>query len=295
MQIAWIGLGNMGRPMAHNLVKAGFAVRGTDIVDAVREAAAQDGVETADTIADAVRDADVVVTMLPKAQHVSAVLEDPDGVLAHAPAGAVIVDSSTIDVDAARRLHRRVADAGLEFLDAPVSGGVSGAAAGTLTFMVGGEAATLERVRPMIEPMAGKIFHLGDAGKGQAAKAVNNMMLGISVAAMSEGAALAQRLGLDAAAFHSLLTVSSGDSWAVRKWYPIPGIVETAASNRDFEPGFSVDLLAKDMGLALAAGEGAGVPLRHAQLVAADLQTLIDRGDGGKDCSWFFSLVTELH
>lgn len=291
MNIAWIGLGNMGRPMAANLVAAGHDVLGYDLVDAAREAAAAAGIPVVDTLAAAVAEADLVITMLPRAEHVAAALQGPEGVFAHARPGAVVVDSSTIDVDSAVGFHAAAEAAGFRFLDAPVSGGVGGAAKGTLTFMIGGDAEVLADVRPAIEAMAGSIFHLGDAGKGQAAKTVNNMMLGISLAALSEGAVLAERLGLDAGEFYELAKVSSGDSWAVRNWYPVAGVVDTAAVNRDFAAGFSVRLLAKDMALALQAGESAGVELRYAQRIADDLDRLIERGDGDYDSSYFVSLV----
>lgn len=291
--IAWIGLGNMGGPMAANLVAAGHRVLGFDLVEAARQRAAQTGVELAASIPAAVAQAEVVFTMLPKAQHVTSVLYGEDGILASARPGAVLVDSSTIDVEHAVEFHRAATQAGFGFLDAPVSGGVSGAAAGTLTFMVGGEPEVLARVRGLIEVLAGRIFHLGDAGKGQAAKIVNNMMLGITLAATSEGAVLAQRLGLDARAFYELASVSSGDSWSLRTWYPVAGVVDSAAVNRGFEPGFSVDLLAKDLGLALQAAESVAAPLRYARQVADDLAGLIEAGYGPKDSSIFVRLVDQ--
>ncbi len=205
--------------------------------------------------------------------------------------GALVLDCSTIAIDDARELHGRVATAGFAFLDAPVSGGVPGAMAGTLTFMVGGAADDLDRARPILEPMAGRIFHIGPGGSGQAAKIVNNLMLGVTLAATCEGAVLADRLGLDPRVVHQLVSVSSGDSWALRTWYPMPGVVDTAAVNRDFAGGFAVDLMAKDLGLALAAGDATGLALPFTAAVAAGLARLHDAGLGDRDSSVFVTLV----
>lgn len=289
--IGWVGLGNMGGPMTANLVAAGHRVLGFDLSEQAREHAAAGGVTTTASLADAVREAEVVFTMLPAGKHARAVISGEDGVLAHAPADAILVDSSTIDIQTARDLHEAVAASGRRFLDAPVSGGVSGAAAGTLTFMVGGEESTLDAVREIIQVMAGKIFHCGGPGAGQAAKITNNMMLGICLQATCEGAVLADRLGLDPKVFQELAKVSSGDSWALRTWYPVPGVVETAAVNRDFAGGFATALLRKDLGLALEAGEQTGTDLSFAKGVADRLDKLIDDGQANKDCSILVTLL----
>lgn len=291
MNVGWIGLGNMGGPMTANLVAAGHRVRGFDLNTEATATAATAGVLIADSIAEAVSDADVVFTMLPAGTHAREVILGEGGVVASAPTGAVVVDSSTIDIQTARDLHEAVAGAGFSFLDAPVSGGVSGAAAGTLTFMVGGDEAVLDKVRDVIDVMAGKIFACGGPGNGQAAKITNNMMLGITLQATCEGAVLAERLGLDASVFQQLATVSSGDSWALRTWYPIAGVTETAAVNRDFAGGFSTALLRKDLGLALQAGEETGTDLSFAKAVADRLDTIVERGDAGKDCSILVQLI----
>lgn len=293
MDIGWIGLGNMGGPMTANLVRAGHRVTGFDLSPEACEAAAAAGVTVAGSVAEAVSGAEVVFTMLPAGSHARAVILGEDGVLAHAPAGAVVVDSSTIDIQTARELHAAVAEAGFGFLDAPVSGGVSGAAAGTLTFMVGGDPAVLQRVRPAIEVMAGRIFECGGPGAGQSAKICNNMMLAITLQATCEGAVLAERLGLDAATFQQLASMSSGDSWALRTWYPIAGVVDTAAVNRDFAGGFATALLRKDLGLALQAGEETGTPLAFAQAVADRLDVITERGEAQKDCSILVRLVED--
>lgn len=291
MRVAWIGLGNMGTPMAANLLAAGHQVTGFDLSEHAREAAAARGLAVAESAAAAVADAEVVFTMLPAGAHVRSVLLDAGGVLDNMPAGGVVVDSSTIDIATARDLHEVVPSRGFRFLDAPVSGGVFGAEAGSLTFMIGGEADVLEAVRELIEAMAGRVFHAGGAGSGQSAKLANNMMLAINTAALAEGAVLADRLGLDAKTFFQIATVSSGDSWALRSWYPIKGVVETAAVNRDFEGGFAVNLMRKDLGLALAAGADTATPLPVAELVQAQLDSLVDAGYGGKDTAVLVKLV----
>ncbi|EKU48279.1 3-hydroxyisobutyrate dehydrogenase [Brevibacterium casei] len=281
--IGWIGLGNMGRPMTANLVKAGHTVKGFDVVPEAVTAAAEDGVTPVGSIAEAVAGADIVFTMLPKGEHARAVYLTPDGVLATADPATLLVDSSTIDFDSARALHAEAKAAGFRFVDGPVSGGVTGAQAGTLTFMLGGSDADVAEAKPFIEPMAGNIFHAGGDAAGQAAKIVNNMMLAISLEGVVEGAVLAQRFGLDPKAFYDIAKVSSGDSWPLRTWYPVPGVTETSASNNDFKPGFATALMHKDVGLALAGAETQGVDLPAATLVYAQLQKLVDEGLEGLD------------
>lgn len=293
MNVGWVGLGNMGGPMTANLVKAGHVVKGFDLSDTAKAAAAANGVKVVDSIADAVADADIVFTMLPAGRHALEVITGTDGVFVGAPKTALVVDSSTIDIETARELHQAADQQGFTFLDAPVSGGVSGAAAGTLTFMVGGTEAALEKARSVIEVMAGKIFHCGGPGNGQAAKITNNMMLAICLQATCEGAVLAERLGLDSTTFQQLATVSSGDSWPLRTWYPIAGVVETGAVNRDFAGGFSTALLRKDVGLALQAGEGTGTDLSFASAVADRLDRVIEKGWADRDCSVLVKLLEE--
>jgi 3-hydroxyisobutyrate dehydrogenase len=291
MQIAWIGLGNMGGPMAVNLVLAGHVVRGVDLDAALAQKAASRGVAAVDTIEQAVVDADVVFTMLPRGEHVKAVLTGPDGVLAHATADALIVDSSTISTHLARELHEAVRETGRRFLDAPVSGGVSGAVAGTLTYMVGGRADDLQSARPYLDILAARVVHAGKPGSGQAAKVVNNMMAGVNLVGMCEGAVLAQRLGLDPNVFHSIATMSSADSWMVRNWYPIKSVVETAGVNRDFVGGFSVALMHKDLGLAVDAGSETGTPLEFAMRARDAMAALIDAGLADRDCTVFVKVI----
>ncbi|MGO4617740.1 3-hydroxyisobutyrate dehydrogenase [Nocardia sp. 2YAB30] len=283
--VAWIGLGHMGAPMTANLIKNGHTVHGYDLNPEALDLAAAHGVEPVASIAEAVRGVDAVFTMLPKGEHVLAVYQGADGVFAHAENSTLLVDSSTIDMDSAALLHSSARERGFRFVDAPVSGGTSGAALGTLTFMIGGEPDAVDAAAGIIEAMSGNIIRTGRATSGQAAKICNNMMLLINLAACSEGAVLADRLGLDPKVFWNVASVSSADSWALRTWYPVPGIVETSAANNGFAPTFTADLANKDIGLALRAGESTNTPLPTATIVAAQLQELIDTGLGGRDCS----------
>ncbi|MCZ2402191.1 3-hydroxyisobutyrate dehydrogenase [Paenarthrobacter sp. Z7-10] len=289
--IGWIGLGNMGAPMTANLVKAGHQVRGFDLSPKALDAAAAGGVTPVASVAEAVKDADVVFTMLPKGDHARAVYLGADGILATAAKTTLLVDSSTIDIESAQQLHDSAAAAGFRFVDAPVSGGMSGAAAGTLTFMIGGEASAVQDASNFIEPMSANIIRTGAATTGQAAKICNNLMLFISLAACAEGAVLAERLGLDKQVFWDIASVSSGDSWALRTWYPVAGVVATAAANNNFAPTFTAELANKDMGLAVAAAEATGTPLEIGAHVQQLFQRLIDGGLGAKDCSAIVTLV----
>ena len=289
--VAWIGLGHMGGPMSANLVKSGLVVRGFDLSFEAMGAAAKAGVLVASSVADAVADANVVFTMLPSGDHVHRVLTTSDGVLDSVKPGTLIIDSSTTDIMQARELHEVVSSHGRRFLDAPVSGGVFGAEAGTLTFMVGGSAENLNDARFAIEVIAGRIFHAGGPGAGQAAKICNNLLLLINTAGLCEGAVLAERLGLDASVFYEIARVSSGDSWPLRTWYPVPGVVETAAVNRDFAGGFTTNLALKDGRLALAAGAATGTELPFAEMIVDRLRQVSDRGLGSLDCTSVVRLV----
>ena len=289
--VGWIGLGNMGGYMSANLVKAGHTVRGYDVNPAAVTAAQDRGVERADSISDAVSGADVVFTMLPKGEHARAVYLGDGGILASADTRTLLVDSSTIDVESAQELHNAAADAGYRFVDAPVSGGISGAEAGTLTFMVGGEADAVRDAAAFIEPMAGNVIPTGGATTGQAAKICNNLMLFINLAGAAEGAVLADRLGLDKQVFWNIASVSSGDSWALRTWYPIPGVVPSAAANNDFAPTFTAELANKDINLAIAAARDTGTPLEIGEHVQQLFQRLVDAGLSSKDCSMIVQLV----
>lgn len=253
--IAFLGLGNMGGPMAANLVTAGHTVRGFDPVPAAQEAAKTNGVNVFATGAEAVSGADVVITMLPNGALVKSCYAE---VLPAAADGALFIDSSTISVDDAREVHKVALEHGFAQLDAPVSGGVKGAVAGTLAFMVGGGNDAVERGRAVLEPMAGKIIHCGAAGAGQAAKVCNNMVLAVQQIAVGEAFVLAEKLGLDKQALFDVITGATGNCWAVHTNCPVPGPVPTSPANNDFKPGFATALMNKDLGLAMAAVESTG-------------------------------------
>jgi 3-hydroxyisobutyrate dehydrogenase len=248
--IAFLGLGNMGGPMAANLVKAAYTVRGFDPVPAAVEIARANGVVPCDTAADAATGAEVVITMLPNGAIVGAAYDD---VLATATPGALFIDSSTISVDDARAIHQRAIDAGFAQVDAPVSGGVKGATAGTLAFMVGGEEAAVDRARPILDPMAGKVIHCGDSGAGQAAKVCNNMLLAVQQIAVGEAFVLAEKLGLSAQSLYDVVTGATGNCWAIEVNCPVPGPAPASPANNDFKPGFATALMNKDLGLAMDA------------------------------------------
>ena len=253
--VAFLGLGNMGAPMAANLVAAGHIVRGFDPVPAATAAAATKGVAVFDSAPDAVAEADVVITMLPNGDVVKRCYAE---ILTAARAGALFIDSSTISVNDAREVHSLAESHGVSQLDAPVSGGVKGAVAGTLAFMVGGDEATLQRARPVLEPMAGKIIHCGAAGAGQAAKVCNNMVLAVQQIAIGEAFLLAEKLGLSAQSLFDVITGATGNCWAVHTNCPVPGPVPTSPANNDFKPGFATALMNKDLGLAMDAVASTG-------------------------------------
>lgn len=282
---AWIGLGNMGGPMTANLVKAGNEVRGYDLNEQACAAAAAGGVRIAPNIAEAMDGADAVFTMLPKGEHVRSVYEAPEGIWANATAQMLLLDSSTVDVETSRYIHQGSAERGLEFVDAPVSGGISGAAAATLAFMLGGQEHLMQRATELIAPMSGRTIVAGGPTMGIAAKICNNMMLFIDLMASAEGSQLAEKLGLDPEVFWQIVSVSSGRSWAQQTWYPVPGIIDTAAANNNFDATFRTDLARKDVALALAAGQQTGVRLPAATLAQEHFDELISQGLADKDCS----------
>lgn len=282
---AWIGLGNMGGPMTANLVAAGHTVKGFDLNEQACAAAAEGGVQIAGSIAEAMDSVDAVFTMLPKGQHVRSVYEGEAGIWAHATKQMLLIDSSTVDIETSRYIHEGSAQRGLDFVDAPVSGGISGAAAGTLAFMLGGEAELTARATEYIAPMSGRTIVAGAASMGIAAKICNNMMLFIDLMASAEGSQLAEKLGLDPKVFWEIASVSSGRSWAQQTWYPVPDIIDTAAANKNFEATFRTDLARKDVGLALDAGQSTGVRLPAATLAKEHFDELIAQGLGDRDCS----------
>jgi 3-hydroxyisobutyrate dehydrogenase len=284
--VAFLGLGHMGGPMAANLVAAGHTVRAFDPVAALKDAAAEKGAQVFDSGARAASEAEVVITSLPNGDIVKAVYAEA---LPAAPKGTLFIDTSTISVDDAREIHARAVERGHVQLDAPVSGGVKGATAGTLAFMVGGEDEAVERARPVLEPLAGKIIHCGASGTGQAAKLCNNMVLAVQQIVIGEAFVLAEKLGLSAQSLYDVITGATGNCWAVHTNCPVPGPVPTSPANNDFTPGFSTALMTKDIGLAMDAvtSTGSSAPLgSHAAEIYAKFAA--DHAD--KD----FSAVIEM-
>ncbi|KQV33414.1 MULTISPECIES: 3-hydroxyisobutyrate dehydrogenase [unclassified Rhizobium] len=285
--IAFIGLGHMGGPMAANLVKAGHAINGFDLVPALLDAATATGVTPAASLADAISGADCVITMLPKGEHVVSVWKELSTLVSE---GTLLIDCSTIDVESARAAHEMAALRACPSLDAPVSGGTSGAAAGTLTFMAGGAAEAFERAKPILETMGRKIVHCGGDGAGQAAKICNNMMLGISMIGVCEAFALGEKLGLSHQALFDVASTSSGQCWSLTTYCPVPGPVPTSPANNDYTPGFAAALMLKDLTLAqqAAIATGASTPLGAE---AAQIYSLFEKqGNGARD----FSAIIEM-
>lgn len=253
--ISFIGLGNMGRPMVRNLLKAGHTVRAFDLSTAACERAAADGAEIADNIAAAVTGADAVITMLPAGAHVRSVYLGEAGVLASGAGSALLIDCSTIDVETAREVQRAAADKGAQMVDAPVSGGVGGAEAGELTIMVGGEDAAVERARLFLEPVSRLIVHAGGPGNGQAAKACNNMLLGITMIGACEAFLLGEKLGLDHEKLFEVTANASGQCWSISSYCPVPGPVPGSPANNDYKAGFTAAMMLKDLRLAQEAAQ----------------------------------------
>ncbi|TIP28227.1 MAG: 3-hydroxyisobutyrate dehydrogenase [Mesorhizobium sp.] len=253
--IAFIGLGNMGNPMAANLVKAGYTVHGFDLMPENLVIAKEHGVVVMANAVAAVKEADVVITMLPAGKHVLSVYED---IVPKAKKGALLIDSSTIDVESARKAHAIAARHKLLSIDAPVSGGTGGAAAGTLTFMAGGSKEAFTKAEPILKPMAGRIVHCGDDGAGQAAKICNNMILGISMIGVAEAFVLAEKLGLSHQALFDVASNSSGQCWSLTTYCPVPGPVPTSPANNGYRPGFAAALMLKDLKLSQEASQSAG-------------------------------------
>jgi 3-hydroxyisobutyrate dehydrogenase len=289
--IAFIGLGNMGGPMAANLVTAGYLVQGFDVVPAALDRARENGVTVEPDAAAAVAGADVVITMLPSGQHVIDAYRD--GLIAAAGPDTLFIDSSTIDVADAITARGLVVAAGHRGLDAPVSGGVGGAAAGTLTFMVGAEQADFATVMPILEVMGGRVVHCGGSGAGQAAKICNNMILGISMIAVSEAFVLGEKLGLTNQALFDVASAASGQCWALTTNCPVPGPVPASPANRDYQPGFAGALMAKDLGLALNALEQTGTAAELGPLAAKIYRRFADEGGAGRDFSGIITVIRE--
>lgn len=296
MNIAFIGLGNMGGPMALNLHKAGHTVKAFDLSNAACEKLAAEGITIATDAAATVQGAEVVISMLPASAHVESLFlgnGTQSGILALLPAGTLVIDCSTIAAASARKVADAAQAQGVQFMDAPVSGGTGGAIAGTLTFMVGGDAAVLERARPLLEKMGANIFHAGSVGAGQTAKICNNMLLGILMAGTSEAIALGVANGLDPKVLSEIMRRSSGGNWALEKYNPCPGVHENAPASKGYTGGFGTDLMLKDLGLSQenATAVKASTPLGG---LARNLYAMHSiAGNGALDFSSVIQLVSQ--
>lgn len=290
-KIGFIGVGNMGRPMARNLIKAGHGVTAFDLSKTLLEALKKDGATTASSASDAVKDADIVVTMLPASKHVHGVYFDD--VFGSAKNGVLMIDCSTIDVATSRTVHTEAEAKGFHMVDAPVSGGVGGAEAGTLTFMVGGTSNAFDQAKPLLDIMGKNIVYCGGAGNGQAAKICNNMMLGVQMASVSEAFLLAEKLGLDAEKLFNVSSTASGQCWSLTTYCPVPGPVPTSPANNDYKPGFAAPLMKKDMGLAIEAADQLGVKVETAKCAAAIYDAYVEAGGDTKDFSGIINHIRD--
>ena len=288
--IAFIGLGHMGLPMARNLLKAGFNLRVFDLLQAAVENLAKDGAQAASSALDAVQDADVVVSMLPASRHVEGLYLGDNGLLAALKPGSLVLECSTIAPEAARKVHQAAAARGIELLDAPVSGGTAGAAAGTLTFMIGGAAEALAKARPIFEAMGKNIFHAGPDGAGQVAKVCNNQLLAVHMIGTAEAMALGVANGLDPATLAEIMRQSSGGNWSLEKYNPWPGVMENAPASKGYCGGFMAELMAKDLGLAQEAAQASGSSTPMGALALQLYRLLLKQGKGKQD----FSVVQQL-
>ncbi|MEQ8441898.1 MAG: 3-hydroxyisobutyrate dehydrogenase [Alphaproteobacteria bacterium] len=291
MKIGFIGVGNMGGPMARNLVAAGHDVTVFDLSAELVQAVAQAGAHAADTAADAVRDAECVVTMLPAGKHVREVYTS--SILGTAPSGAILIDCSTIDVETTRDVASAASEAGHPMIDAPVSGGVGGAEAGTLTFMVGGPDDAFQAAKPILEKMGKTIVHCGGPGNGQAAKICNNMMLGIQMISVAEAFVLAEKLGLDHQKLYDVSSKASGQCWSLTTYCPVPGPVPTSPANRDYKPGFSSAMMCKDLGLSQDAAAAFSAETAMGARALDLYRAFTDSGNGEVDFSGIIKMVRD--
>ena len=288
-KIAFIGLGHMGGGMAPNLAKAGHEVLAFDLVPEALEKAAQGGCTPAASSAEAVKNADVVITMLPASTHVRSVYHDD--VAPNAKPGTLLIDCSTIDVGSAREVGEGLNRLGFEFVDAPVSGGIAAAAGGTLTFMVGGTDEAFERAKPFLDPMAKAVIHAGGPGAGQAAKICNNMILGATMVVTCEAFVLAQKLGLDPQVFFDISSKASGQSWSMTSYCPVPGVGPETPADHDYEGGFAAALMLKDLKLALEAAAQAGVNVEMGEEAEEEYEKFVEAGGGNKDFSGIIKMI----
>jgi len=289
--IGFIGLGHMGQPMAHNLVKAGFTVYVFDLVKETVDEVVKAGAFAACSVAEMADKADIVITMVQTGDQVKKICLGDNGLFSHLKSHTLYIDCSSIDISVTRELHKHTKEAGIEMLDAPVSGGVAGAEAGSLTMMVGGEIKAFEHAQSVLNALGKKVIHAGAAGSGQAAKICNNLLLGISMIGVCEAFNLAEKLGLDAGKFFEISSNASGQCWSMTSYCPVPGILENVPSNHDYEPGFTANMMLKDLHLGEGAAKTAhaSIPLGHA---AADLyEKFVQAGQGEKDFSGVIEFI----
>jgi 3-hydroxyisobutyrate dehydrogenase len=291
--IAFIGLGHMGKPMALNLLKHGYSLTVFDIAPKAVQALVDAGATSAadSSIAATVKNADVIITMVQTGAQVSSICLGEQGLFAHCKPGALYIDSSSIDVATSRQLHQHAQEMGLAMVDAPVSGGVKGAADATLTIMVGGSEANFSRALPILQGLGKKIVHAGNPGSGQAAKICNNMLLGISMIGVCETFNLAKKLGLDAKKLYEISSNASGQCWSLSTYPPVPGLVETAPANHDYQPGFAAQMMLKDLLLSQNAAQTAGVATPLGAEATALYQLFVDQGFGDKDFSGIIQML----
>lgn len=288
-KIAFIGLGNMGGPMAANLLKAGHAVTVFDLSKDAVEILVGQGATTQSTAQECVKGAEFVISMLPAGKHVSSVYLGNDGLINHIAPGSLVIDSSTIDGLTAKTVGQALEDKGIRFIDAPVSGGVGGATAGTLSFMVGGEPTQFERAKPILESMGKNIFHAGDLGAGQVAKVCNNMLLSVLMVGTSEALQLGISNGLDPKVLSDIMSKSSGSNWTLDVYNPCPDVMENVPSSNDYQGGFMVDLMAKDLGLAMDTAVSSQSPTPMGALARSLYAMHAAAGNGTKDFSSIFN------
>ena len=288
--IGFIGLGNMGGPMAENLIKAGHKLQVFDLSQPSVDKAVAAGAKAEPSVAEAVKGVEAVITMLPAGPHVRKVFLD-EGALANADKGTLFIECSTIDVDTARAMHAAAAEAGMEMVDAPVSGGTTGAAAATLTFMTGGTDAAFGRAKPICEKMGKAVIHAGGAGNGQAAKICNNMILGVTMIGVCEALVLAEKLGLDHQKLYDISSKSSGSCWSLNTYCPVPGPVPTSPANNDYKPGFAAAMMEKDLKLAQAAAQSAGAATPMGAAALALYGLFLNSGQGNVDFSGIIKMI----
>jgi 3-hydroxyisobutyrate dehydrogenase len=291
--IGFIGVGHMGRPMARNLLKAGHPVTIFDPSTENAKAMVSAGAKQAASLVELAAASDVVVSMLPSGRELRVAYLDNDGVVAHAKAGALLIDCSTTDVDSARAVADAAKKRGLQFLDSPVSGGVGGAEAGTLTFMAGGEDAAVEAARPILLAMGKNVVHTGASGSGQAAKICNNLILGVSMIGVCEAFVLAEQLGLSAEKLFAVSSTSSGQCWSLTTYCPVPGPVPTAPSNRDYQPGFAAKMMLKDLRLATEAAQKHNKAIELGDLAKRLYERFVQEGSGDVDFSGIIQAIRQ--